>query len=213
MAVGPNRPQVIGLLLKQYDIDVILSDDGLQHYALQRDIEIAVVNGERRFGNGYCLPAGPLREKPSRLNDVDIVVSNGKGEKRQHIMRVNNLLALNIQTTEIQELTAFPFPKVHAVAGVGYPQPFFDSLQAAGLEIQPHEFPDHYQYKESDIEFGDNLPVLMTEKDAVKCIRFANPRLWCVPANVELGDAFARRVLMLLNKVSPGISPSNSVST
>jgi len=203
MAVGPNRPQVVKSLLKHHDIDVILSDDGLQHYALQRDIEIAVVNGDRRFGNGYCLPAGPLREKPSRLDEVDIIVVNGEGERREHAMQVSNLFAVNMQTSETRKLSEFPVPRVHAVAGVGHPDRFFDGLRAAGLDIQTHEFPDHYRYEESDVEFGDGLSVLMTEKDAVKCVRFTSQQLWCVPASVELGNAFGQRVLMLLKKVKP----------
>jgi len=200
MAVGPNRTQVVESLLKHHDIDVVLSDDGLQHYALRRDIEIAVVNGERRFGNGYCLPAGPLREKPARLDEVDIIVVNGEGERREHVMRVSNLFAVNMQTAKTRKLTEFPVPLVHAVAGVGHPGRFFDSLRASGLDILTHEFPDHHRYTESDVEFGDDLPVLMTEKDAVKCVRFTSQQLWCVPASVELGNAFGQRVLMLLGK-------------
>jgi tetraacyldisaccharide 4'-kinase len=201
MAVGPDRSQVVRTLLQHYEIDVVLSDDGLQHYALGRDIEIAVVNGERRFGNGYCLPAGPLREKPSRLDEVDIIVVNGEGERREHPMSVNNQFAINMQTSETKSLQEFTDGRVHAVAGVGHPQRFFDGLRASGLQIETHEYPDHYQYKESDIDYGDHLPVLMTEKDAVKCMRFNNSRLWCVPASVEMGNAFGQRVLMLLGKV------------
>lgn len=202
MAVGPDRPQVVQSLLEHHEIDVILSDDGLQHYALDRDIEIAVVNGERRFGNGYCLPAGPLRERPSRLDEVDIIVVNGEGERREHPMSVSNQVAVNMLTAETRSLSEFDSGGVHAVAGVGHPQRFFDSLRAAGLDIQTHEFPDHYQYSQTDLEYDDELPVLMTEKDAVKCMRFNNPGLWCVPASVELGNAFGQRVLMLLEKAA-----------
>lgn len=200
MAVGPDRSQVVQSLLEHHDIDVIVSDDGLQHYALGRDIEIAVVNGERRFGNGCCLPAGPLREKPARLDEVDIIVVNGEGERREHPMTVSNQFAVNMQTKETQPLAVFAGKKVHAVAGVGHPTRFFNSLQEAGLETLTHEFPDHYRFTEADVTFGDDLPVLMTEKDAVKCIRFDNRHLWCVPASVELGNAFGQRVLMLLEK-------------
>ena len=202
MAVGPDRPQVVRSLLEHHDVNVILSDDGLQHYALRRDIEIAVVNGERRFGNGYCLPAGPLRERPARLDEVDIIVVNGEGERREHPMSVSNQFAVNMKTAEIKPLTEFSTSRIHAVAGVGHPGQYFGALRAVGLDIQEHEFPDHYRFSEADIDFGDGLPVLMTEKDSVKCVRFTNTHLWCVPASVELGNAFGRRVLMLLEKSS-----------
>jgi len=202
MAVGPDRPQVVKSLLDHHDVNVIISDDGLQHYALQRDIEIAVVNGERRFGNGHCLPAGPLREKPARLDEVDIIVVNGKGERREHPMTVNNPFAVNMLTAETKRLRAFVGDKVHAVAGVGHPDRFFDSLCSCDLDIEAHEFADHHRFIEADMDFSDDLPVLMTEKDAVKCVRFSSEKMWCVPANVELGNAFGQRVLTLLEKRS-----------
>ena len=199
MAVGPDRVSVGQSLLQHHDINVILSDDGLQHYALKRDIEIAVVDGERRFGNGQCLPAGPLRERPARLSEVDMIVVNGIGERHEHSMTVSSQFAVNLKTSETLPLSSF-FGKVHAVAGVGNPERFFIELRNAGLHIEEHEFPDHYSYGESDVEFADEFPVLMTEKDAVKCVRFASNRLWCVPAKVELGNAFGQRLLMLLEK-------------
>lgn len=199
MAVGPDRSQVVRSLLEHHDIDVILSDDGLQHYALQRDIEIAVVDATRRFGNGFCLPAGPLRERPGRLDQVDMIVVNGTAERHEHPMNVTSQIAVNLKTSKAIPLSEF-FGKLHAVAGIGNPRRFFDELRNAGLDIEEHEFPDHYPYVRTDVEFADQLPVLMTEKDAVKCIRFAHDRLWCVPARVELGKAFGQRLLMLLEK-------------
>ncbi len=200
MAVGPDRPQVIDSLLEHHDIDVIISDDGLQHYAMQRDIEVAVVNGERRYGNRQCLPAGPLRERISRLDKVDMVVVNGKGLRHEHPMTVSNRFAVNMLTKETKALSDFRSMKVHAVAGVGYPDRFFNSLREAGLDIEPHPFADHYRYEESDMTFDDKLPVMMTEKDAVKCVRFLNDNLWCVPASVTMGNAFGQRLLLLLEK-------------
>lgn len=201
MAVGPNRPLVVDCLLQHHDdIDVIISDDGLQHYAMQRDIEIVVINGERRFGNRQCLPAGPLRERPSRLQKVDMVVVNGTGLKQEHPMTVSNHFAVNMLTRETKTLSDFRGTKVHAVAGVGHPERFFDSLRESELDIETHAFPDHYRYEESDMTFNDGLPVMMTEKDAVKCVRFLNDSLWCVPAGVSMGSAFGQRLLMLLEK-------------
>ncbi len=199
MAVGPDRSQVVRSLLEHHDIDVILSDDGLQHYALQRDIEIAVVDAARRFGNGFCLPAGPLRERPARLDKVDMIVVNGTAERHEHPMNVTSQFAVNLKTSQTLPLSGF-FGKLHAVAGIGNPRRFFDELRNAGLDIEEHEFPDHYPYVSTDVEFADQCPVLMTEKDAVKCVRFAHDRLWCVPASVELGKAFGQRLLMLLEK-------------
>ena len=199
MAVGPERSRVIQSLLDHHDIDVILSDDGLQHYAMQRDIEIAVVDGARRFGNGKCLPAGPLRERPARLDEVDMIVVNGTGERGEHPMQVTTLFAVNLGTAETRPLTEFS-GRVHAVAGIGYPGRFYDALRAVGLDIETHEFPDHYRFRDTDVSFDDQQPVLMTEKDAVKCVRFVNNRHWCVPASVELGNAFGQRLLMLLEK-------------
>lgn len=200
MAVGPERPKVIDSLIEHYDIDVVISDDGLQHYAMRRDIEIAVINGERRFGNGQCLPAGPLRERPARLDEVDMIVVNGEGNRKEHPMSVTNRLAVNLQTGEARALSEFSGYTVHAFAGIGHPGRFFAGIKKCGVELIEHEFPDHHTYHEDELLFEDGLPVLMTEKDAVKCMRFKNRRLWCVPASVTLGNAFSQRLLMLLQK-------------
>ncbi|TNG00476.1 MAG: tetraacyldisaccharide 4'-kinase [Gammaproteobacteria bacterium] len=201
MAVGPDRPAVVRSLLEHHDIDVIISDDGLQHYALARDIEVAVIDGTRRFGNGHCLPAGPLREKPQRLDTVDLIVVNGEGERREHPMTIYNGIAVNLVNGETRPLPQFTDTTVHAVAGVGNPERFFDSLHGHGLIIEAHPFADHHDFSKDDICFDDNRPVLMTEKDAVKCVRFATESHWCVPASVEIGQAFSQRLLRLLNKV------------
>lgn len=203
MAVGPKRSDVIQSLLQHHDVDVVLSDDGMQHYAMNRDIEIAVIDGVRRLGNQQCLPAGPLREKPGRLQNVDMVVVNGIGDRHEHPMKVSNRFAVNLVTSETRALTDFS-DKIHVVAGIGNPRRFFDSLEFIHAELETHEFPDHHPYCSGDVEFEDGLPVLMTEKDAVKCVRFDNPNLWCVPASVEMENAaFGQRLLMLLEKRKP----------
>ena len=200
MAVGPDRVMAIQSLIEHNDIDVIISDDGLQHYAMHRDIEIAVVNGKRRFGNGRCLPAGPLRERVSRLDEVDMIVVNGQSEHREYSMSVSNRLAVNMQTGETRILSEFANRKIHAIAGIGYPDRFFNGLRKYQIDVIEHEFPDHYQYCRQDLEFEDRGIVMMTEKDAVKCMRFANKFFWYVPINVTLANAFSRRFLMLLEK-------------
>jgi tetraacyldisaccharide 4'-kinase len=200
MAVGPKRPAVARSLLQHHDIDVIISDDGLQHYRLARDIEIAVIDGTRRFGNGRCLPAGPLREKPRRLDSVDLIVVNGSGDRREHPMTIHNAIAVNLVNGETRPLPQFT-GRIHAVAGVGNPSRFFDSLRAHGLTLEEHVFADHHDFSEDDVTFTDSRPVLMTEKDAVKCVRFASESHWCVPASIDIGQAFSQRLLRLLDKV------------
>lgn len=200
MAVGPERREVVASLLEHHELDVVVADDGLQHYALGRDVEVAVIDGERRFGNGQCLPAGPLRERPSRLEHADMVVVNGIGERHEHSMTTTIRFAVNMLSGETRGLDRFTGYPVHAVAGIGNPERFFSSLELMGLHIEKHSFPDHHPYTREDLPFGEDATVLMTEKDAVKCVRFAGPGFWCVPVNVEMGQAFSQRLLMLLEK-------------
>ncbi|WP_394754168.1 tetraacyldisaccharide 4'-kinase [Crenothrix sp.] len=199
MAVGALRTDAARLLLAQFDCNVILSDDGMQHYALARDIEIAVIDGDRRFGNGFCLPAGPLREPISRLKHVDMVVVNGgKAQDNEFSMQLTGAVAVNITTGEQKPLSAFAGIACHALAGIGNPDRFFKSLQAAGIACESHAFPDHHRFLKHDITFQDDKPVLMTEKDAVKCTLFATHQHWYVPVNAVLTAEFAEQLLHLL---------------
>lgn len=185
VAVGRRRPATAKLLLKNHDCNIILSDDGLQHYAMRRDMEIVVVDALRLHGNGYCLPAGPLREPIARLDSVDIVVYNGKTDAA-HRFDLKFLTAVNIATGATADLKSFSGQKVHAVAGIGNPKRFFDQLKSEGLEIIAHEFSDHHVYTLNDLSYDDALPVLMTEKDAVKCTHFKLSTLWSVPVDAKL---------------------------
>ncbi|WP_019865648.1 tetraacyldisaccharide 4'-kinase [Methylovulum miyakonense] len=199
LVVAPNRVAAARHLLAHNDCNIILSDDGLQHYALGRTIEIAVIDGERRFGNGYCLPAGPLREPIHRLQSVDFVVVNGeKAEEHELSMSLRGDLAINLDTGESKPLSEFSGQTCHAIAGIGNPERFFKQLSAAGLACKTHRFPDHYQYQNSDIMFADHHPVLMTEKDAVKCTAFATPQHWFVPVQALPDADFAVQLLNLL---------------
>lgn len=200
MVVGPDRVAAATLLLQRYRPDVIISDDGMQHYRLQRDIEIAVVDGERHLGNGMCLPAGPLREPASRLKQVDLVVSNGQAVDREWPMRLQGSEAVAMQGEARRTLAAFSETPVHAVAGIGNPERFFAFLRAAGLTVIPHPFADHHPYRKGELDFADDYPVLMTEKDAVKYFHHAGERHWYVPVSAVLPDAFDTRVLALLEK-------------
>jgi tetraacyldisaccharide 4'-kinase len=173
VVVGIDRVAAARYLLQQNTCNIIISDDGLQHYRLQRTLEIAIVDGVRQFGNGCLLPAGPLREPPSRLRRVDLVIETG----RDFMLAADTLVAVCNPATRLA-VADFPRSMVHAVAGIGHPARFFNALQREGFEVMPHAFPDHYLYRRQDIYFNDDLPVLMTEKDAVKCKQFADRRHW-----------------------------------
>jgi tetraacyldisaccharide 4'-kinase len=205
MFVCSDRVAAARALLESYDCDVIISDDGMQHHALARDMEIAVIDGERRFGNGFCLPAGPLRECPSRLATVDLVVSNGGAAPGEYGMHLRPGLVVNLRDGQLtRQLADFAGQRVHALAGIGNPSRFFRMLREAGLDIDEQPFPDHYRFMAADISPDDELPVLMTEKDAVKCSDFAQERHWYVQADVELADAFGQRLDALLRGIKRG---------
>ncbi len=204
VAADPDRLRAARSLLAQTECDVIISDDGLQHLRMGRDVEIAVIDSVRRHGNGRCLPAGPLREPVSRLDSVDLVVANGGGIAREFDMRVIAGEAIPLAgEAASRPLDTFRAGAVHAVCGIGAPQRFFDTLERAGLALIRHRFPDHHGFRAADIDFEDENPVLMTEKDAIKCRRFADSRHWYVPVQAELPEAFGARLLVLLGAVPP----------
>lgn len=189
--VGPERAAVIAALRQAHpDCDVVLLDDGLQHYALRRDIEIAVVDA-RGLGNGFMLPAGPLREPRTRLWTVDAVVAHGTGRVKGYAMRLEgDEVHRATDARERRPVRSFAGQRVHAVAGIGDPQRFFRHLEERGVQVVPHPFPDHHPFRAADLEFGDDAPVLMTEKDAVKCKRFAKPQHWILPVRALPDPAF-----------------------
>ena len=176
-AVVVARDRVAAARVLVPEVDVILADDGLQHYRLHRDLEIVVVDGVRRFGNGWLLPAGPLREPRRRAAAAQLVVVNGGTAGEGEIgMRLQPGEVVSFVSGERRPLAAFAGRRVHAVAGIGDPARFFATLRAAGVEPIEHPFPDHAVLTAADIGFADELPVLMTEKDAVKCTGFATAR-------------------------------------
>lgn len=206
VVIGADRPAAARQLLASNACDVIISDDGLQHYALQRDIEIVVIDGERRFGNGYCLPVGPLREPPERVKGADLVVVNGGEEllDGEFAMQCQGEHLLNLQTGAAKPLAAFAGTSCHALAGIGNPNRFFKQLAAAGLDCQTHPFPDHHAFSAADLRFKDALPVIMTEKDAVKCSGFAQSHHWYLPVDASLPEAFSEQLLSLLKDKTHG---------
>lgn len=206
VSVGPDRV-IAALAVQEYtDCDVIISDDGMQHYALGRDIEIAVIDGDRGLGNGFCLPAGPLRERVGRLDKVDMVVSNGASGRGRFVMLLKQTAVINLAHPEqVKSLEDFVGDgKVHAIAGIGNPERFFKQLEMAGLKVERHEFPDHHEFRPDDLEAFGDATLLMTEKDAVKCKRFAQPHHWFVRAEAELPDTFEYRLDKLVKGISDG---------
>lgn len=181
--------------LERLGVDVIVADDGLQHYALERDLEIVVIDASRGFGNGRLLPAGPLREPVTRLASVDYVIVNGSvdghadwiGREGQLELRLFPAAARRLDDVrQWRALEAFREQRVHAVAAIGNPRRFFDLLRQSGLEIEQHAFADHHAFVPTDLAFGDGAPILMTSKDAVKCRPFAHEQMWELPVTARL---------------------------
>ncbi|HEY0334625.1 MAG TPA: tetraacyldisaccharide 4'-kinase [Stenotrophomonas sp.] len=198
--------------LMEAGCDIVVCDDGLQHYRLARDVEIEVVDGRRRYGNGRMLPAGPLREPASRARECDFRVVNlgqasdedpaamppGFGEWQ---MRLRLIEAVPLDGARARPLASFAGQRVHAVAGIAHPRRFFEMLRARGIGVVPHAFADHHPYQPVDFEFGSQLPVLMTEKDAVKCRSFADGWMFSVPLEAEMPAAFWVTLLDRLGKL------------
>jgi tetraacyldisaccharide 4'-kinase len=199
VAVAEKRVEAAQLLLKTSGCTVIVSDDGLQHYALQRTLEIAVIDGERRFGNNNCLPGGPLREPLERLDEVDFVVVNGNPETEREIpMTLQADVARNLLTGEEKSLAAFRGQTVHAVAGIGNPARFFKFINQLGIETLNHPLLDHQVFQAKHLTFKDDKPVFITEKDAVKCTAFASSQHWVVPVSATLPESFFSDLLTQL---------------
>ena len=197
VVVHPDRVHAAHVLEEQ-GVDIIVADDGLQHYRLQRDFEIVVVDGQRGFGNARPLPAGPLREPLSRLQEVDRVLVNADSPEALDGVPVDarRVNAFSLRATDVVHLatgTAKPLSglageRVHAVAGIGNPDRFFAMLAGAGIEIIPHPLADHAELSASDVEFADDLKVVMTEKDAVKCRHLELDEHWYVPVEVAMQE-------------------------
>lgn len=219
MMVDPQRSRGLQALIDDSRCDVVISDDGLQHYRLWRDIEIVVVDGARGLGNGWCLPAGPLREPPARLAQVDYVVINGvnrvcsedelsAGDTPVTTMRLVPDVWVNVKTGARAALQELPVPgvsadtgagvkeepraeDVHALAGIGNPQRFFDTLRELGVKAQCQAYDDHHAYSAVELAYARDKVLLMTEKDAVKCEAFAGEHWWYLAVSAELEPGFS----------------------
>jgi subfamily B ATP-binding cassette protein MsbA len=196
IGVGADRLRAAQLILERFpETDLILSDDGLQHYALGRDVEIAVCR-ELSLGNGLMLPAGPLREPAGRLRQVDITIDRDSDQITESLGEVWNLS----NPQQCQHISEFQGQQVHALAGIGFPEIFFASLLQMGIDVIEHEFPDHHQFSAQDLNLKPDLPILVTHKDAVKLKGFARPNIWVVPLHIEFSEALRARILQLLEE-------------
>lgn len=195
MVIDPNRGRALQTLLAQYPLDLVLSDDGLQHYALGRALELVLLDASRGLGNGQCLPMGPLREPASRLASVDAVLYNGRAEDTEEgfgcLLEPTALIELGTgQALPLTHLASGQ--QVHAVAGIGNPQRFFRTLEALNWRPIEHPFVDHASYEAAQLNFMPALPLIMTEKDAVKCRPFAQPGWYYLPVQARPSAAFVR---------------------
>jgi tetraacyldisaccharide 4'-kinase len=194
---GPDRNADIKFAIQNTVCNILLSDDGLQHYKMKRDIEIAVVDAQRRYGNGYCLPAGPLREPPERLNECDFIICNGKPIfANENLMQVKGSVFINLTTKEKKPINKFTDIQIYT--GIGNPQRFVDSLESHGLNItNQFVFADHHHFRTTDFKNQNNhIPIIMTEKDAVKCSNLGLENCWYMPINAQLEKSFERLFLV-----------------
>lgn len=207
VVAGPDRVAAAQRAL-QLGAQIILSDDGMQHYRLRRDAEIAVIDGVRGLGNRRLLPAGPLRESPQRLDTVSLLVATQRlagvasvaMENRHLTARMQLVEAVAMVGGEMRRLATFGGQQVHALAAIGNPQAFFDGLRSTGLHVIAHAFPDHARLSAADITFADELPVFMTEKDAVKCRHLADHRHWFIRVDLQLSDADAASMATMIDE-------------
>ena len=199
--IDKDRSRAAKKLQEKHDCNVIISDDGLQHYAMGRDVEIAVIDGVRRLGNGLAFPAGPLREPKSRLKEVDFIVNNGgPTEGDEILMTLNPAKFIHLNSGKEYVIDNWPMHKqVHAIAGVGNPNRFFDLLLRLGFEFDKNPFPDHHKYNKRDLYYLDHLPILMTEKDAAKCKHFNNSKIWYLSIESTIESQFMDRLEEKLN--------------
>ncbi|MFT5843423.1 MAG: tetraacyldisaccharide 4'-kinase [Pseudohongiellaceae bacterium] len=211
--VDPDRTAALHALLANEDVDVVLSDDGLQHYKLYRDLEIVVVDGQRLFSNGFCMPAGPLRESMRRLNEVQYIVVNGESTReipqlaRASKMQLEPRFLVNLVSGEKRPFAAAPFNmgnKLQAVSALGNPQRFYALLERLPYQLETFSFPDHHSFTAADFEqlgIDEHQPVVMTEKDAVKCRQFAKNNFWYLSVEVNLESQFVERLIEDIRQV------------
>lgn len=215
LVVDIDRVRAARYLCDQTDCNLIVTDDGLQHYNLQRHIELLVLDGDRLLGNRLCLPAGPLREPPERVNQVDMVLINTnnafvsvKVEEIESALGRKGLYYFSLEPLAPVSVTGISkqIPdkaRVHGVAGIGNPERFFNTLRLLGYDVIGHPFPDHHAFVSKDICFNDDLPVIMTAKDAVKCGGFSDKRHWYLPVATCISDSCIERLMEMIEVRKP----------
>ena len=206
LMIDPDRSRAVKALLDSEPLDLILSDDGLQHYRLARDLELVLIDNARGLGNGRCLPAGPLREPAERLSSVDGVLYNGAANDPPggFAFQLKPTALINLVSGERQALDYFaPEQALHAVAGIGNPQRFFTTLEALHWRPIAHAFADHAPYSAEVLNFKPSLPLVMTEKDAVKCRDFASPDWWYLAVDAVPSHAFVLWFDQQLSRLLP----------
>lgn len=216
MFVDRNRVRAVQALLARHDCDIIISDDGLQHYAMPRQMEIVVLDGARLLGNGLLLPAGPLREPARRLREVDHVIVNGTASQvnsfstPRSTMQLQPRAWINLRTGDriaLDTLVRGTEEQLHALAGIGNPERFFNSVRELGYDPLCHPFPDHYQYNAQDLRFSEEATVVMTGKDAVKCEHFAGPNYWYLAIEAQLEPTFEQYFLQRVRELMKDGAP------
>ena len=190
-----HRKRALQFIEQTTKCNVVISDDGLQHYQMGRTLEIALVDETRQFGNGFLLPAGPLREYPSRLKSVDYILNHTASPKGDVDVTLKKIQWVNVEDPSIYlPLDYFAGQKAHAIAAIGHPQRFFKVLRELGIEITEHAFKDHYRFIPHDLNFKDSLPLLMTEKDAIKCSAIARENWWYLQVEMVITDQILQAI-------------------
>ena len=204
--VSKDRVLAAKALVKKYaKTDVILSDDGIQHYRLRRDLEVLVIDGTRKFGNGYLLPAGPLREFRSKLKTVDAIVCNHKKViDGSYLMKYKGHFLINLKTNKKIHLNNLSLKNIHAIAGIGNPDRFFDYLKTFNIVFNSSAFQDHYKFSKKDFRDMNDKNIIMTEKDAVKCQQFSRNNFWYLPVIAEVDSKFTDVILKKLRYINHG---------
>ena len=215
LVVDVDRVRAAQYLLSRCDCDLIIADDGLQHYNLQRHVELLVLDGDRLLGNRLCLPAGPLREPLARMEQVDLILINTSSATLPELCEGAGVhgpgqFCFSLQPSDLISVNGSlqPAPgagRVHGVAGIGHPERFFNTLRGLGYDVIGHPFPDHHPFTLADITFDDDLPVLMTAKDAVKCTAFATDRHWYLPVTAEVPMLCLEQLVTMIDERTPAI--------
>lgn len=206
VAVSKNRSDAIRLLLDQANCDIFVCDDALQHYSLATDVSIALIDAGTRFGNGFCLPAGPLRERSARLDSADLQLIKGAGPETEFSMRYEFKQVVNVRDDDNRRAIDFlKQGKVIAIAGIANPDGFFDMLRQLDIDFDALSFPDHHPFTEQDFRTIEEeaVPLVMTEKDAVKCRGFARGNWWYLPIETIISKPFVAKLTDAMSMLQP----------